>query len=73
MGDKILVVSGDSVRIRKGNSTAYSIITTVKKGTVLIPVLDKKDNPLVSADGWNAVTLDGQVGWISNKYVREGR
>ena len=73
VGDKILVVSGDSVRIRKGNSTAYSIITTVKKGTVLIPVLDKKDNPLVSADGWNAVVLDGQVGWISNKYVREGR
>ena len=48
-------------------------MTTVKKGTVLIPVLDKKDNPLVSADGWNAVVLDGQVGWISNKYVREGR
>lgn len=65
-----LQVTGDSVRVRAGNSTKYSILTTVKKGNKLTPVLGKDDKPLISKNGWYAVERNEQIGWISGTYIK---
>lgn len=66
-----LEVTGDSVRIRKGDDTGYSIITTVKKGNKLIPILGQDDKPIISKNGWYAVKGNDQIGWISGKYIKQ--
>ena len=65
-----LNVTGDSVRIRTGDSTGYSIITTVKKDNKLIPILGQDDKPLISKNGWYAIKSNDQIGWISGKYIK---
>lgn len=64
-----LEVTGSSVRIRTGDSTGYSIITTVKKGNKLIPILGQDNKPLISKNGWYAVKSNDKIGWISGKYA----
>ena len=61
---KVIIVSeGGKVNIRKGNSTAYGVVTTAAPGTTL-------DYVAAAANGWNAVVVSGQVGWVSGKYSR---
>ena len=66
-----LEVTADSVRIRKGNSTKYGILTTVHKGNKLIPILDLNNKPLRAANGWYAVDHGENIGWISGNYIKE--
>ena len=66
-----LQVTGGSVRIRTGDSTKFSILTTVKKGTKLTPILNKDNKPITSINGWYAVMQSEQIGWISGKYIKE--
>ncbi len=54
-------VTGDSVNVRYGPSTSYSISKTVNKGDTL---------EKVNASGWSPVKVNGQVLWISSKYVK---
>lgn len=56
-------ITGDSVNIRCGNGTQYGRITAVKKGTALEYVI-------TAANGWNAVVVNGQVGWVSGVYSK---
>lgn len=65
---KILVTTAN-VNIRTGDSTDYNIIQAVTGGTILEPVLGKDEKPLISANGWYAVKQEGQIGWVSGKYV----
>ena len=65
-----LEVTGGSVRVRAGDSTSYSILTTVKKGNKLVPILGQDDKPLISKNGWYAVQRNDQIGWISGKYIK---
>lgn len=65
-----LEVTGSSVRIRTGDSTGYSIITTVKKGNKLVPILGQNNKPLISKNGWYAVKGNDKIGWISGKYIK---
>ena len=57
---KIVAESG-RVNVRVGNGTEYSRITSVADGTTF---------PFVAtaANGWNAIVINGQVGWVSGKY-----
>lgn len=66
-----LEVTGNSVRVRQGNSTSFSIITTVHKGNKLIPVLDMSNKPVRAVNGWYAINCGDKIGWISNKYIKE--
>lgn len=66
-----LEVIGDSVRVRPGDSTSYSILTTTKKGKKLTPILGQDNKPLVSKAGWYAIKCNDQIGWISGKYVKQ--
>lgn len=68
---KYLVVNTSTLNLRAGDSTAYPILTAVKKGDKLVPVLDKKNKPLVSANGWYAVYRDADVAWCSGNLVKE--
>ena len=68
----LLRVTGDSVRIRTGDSTSYSIITIVKKRSPLVPILDQNNNPLKSKNNWYAVKSGNQIGWICGSYIKEG-
>lgn len=53
--------SGGKVNIRTGNGTSYSRITSVAPGTMLEYVAS-------SFNGWQAVKIADQVGWISGEY-----
>ncbi|TKH03235.1 D-alanyl-D-alanine carboxypeptidase [Peribacillus simplex] len=52
-----------NLNVRTGPSTANKIITTVKQGTKLT-VTGKNVN------GWLKVSLNGQAGYVSSKYVK---
>jgi len=60
---EIVASQGGKVNIRVGNSTAYARITTVAAGTRL-PYIATAEN------GWMAVVVGAQIGWVSPKYSR---
>ena len=61
---KVVVVSdGGSVNIRRGNGTEYARITSTAPGTTF-------DHVATAANGWHAIVVNGQVGWVSGKYSR---
>lgn len=66
----MIEVTGNSVNVRSGNSTKYSIITRVPKGTKLTPILDKDGNPLINENGWYCFSNDSQICWISETYSK---
>lgn len=55
--------AGGSVNIRKGHSTAYDPVTTARNGDQF-PYVAEADN------GWLAVDLGPQVGWVSPMYAK---
>lgn len=65
-----LEVIGNSVNIRRGDSTAGSIIKVAEKGDKIEAALDTNGKPIISAEKWNAVRIDGEIGWICGKYVK---
>lgn len=65
-----LEVTGQSVRVRAGDSTKYPILTTVHLGNKLIPILDLNNEPLKSKNNWFAIERNDQIGWISGKYIK---
>ena len=60
---EIVASQGGKVNVRVGNSTAYARITAVAAGTRL-PYIATADN------GWMAVVVGAQIGWVSPKYSR---
>lgn len=56
-----IVSKGGNVNIRTGNSSEYAKITSVKPGSRFIYVA-------TAANGWNAIEINGQVGWVSGEY-----
>lgn len=65
-----LEVTGNSVNTRKGDSTSFEKITTVNKGAKLTPILNKAGEPIVSKNGWYAIEINNQIGWISGNYIK---
>ena len=63
-GVVVIEADGGAVNIRYGNGTKYAVITTVKDGTVL-------DWVATADNGWHAVVVGTQVGWVSGKYSRK--
>lgn len=60
----VIVSQGGKVNIRVGNNTKYSRISLVAPGTVF--------NYVATADnGWNAVIIGSQVGWVSGEFSRK--
>lgn len=63
-GTTVVIVSeGGMVNVRAGNGTQYSRISSVAPGTAF-------DYVASTANGWHAVVIAGQVGWISGKYSK---
>ena len=59
-------VNTDSLNMRKGAGTSYSVITKLSKGTV-VDVLESASN------GWKKVkTSNGTIGWVSGSYLANG-
>ena len=59
-------VNTDSLNMRKGAGTSYSIITKLSRGTV-VDVLESASN------GWKKVkTSNGTTGWVSGSYLTTG-
>ncbi len=56
-----IVCNSGTVNIRVGNSTDYARITAVADGTVF-------DHVATAANGWHAVKVGSQGGWVSGKY-----
>ena len=60
---QIFAENGGSVNVRVGNSTDFKSITTVKSGATF-------DHVATAANGWNAIVIGKQVGWVSGKYPK---
>lgn len=58
----VIVSEGGKVNIRTGNGTGYTRITSVAPGTVFEYVA-------TAVNGWHAVIVNGQVGWVSGSYA----
>ena len=59
-------VTADSLNVRKGAGTSYSVITKLSKGTV-VDVLESASN------GWKKIkTSNGTIGWVSGSYLANG-
>ena len=59
----MVAITGGSVYVRVGNGTNYRIITTVKAGMTF-------DHVATARNGWNAIVINAQVGWVSGKYSK---
>ena len=60
---KKVEITGRSVNIRRGNGTQYDRITTMPAGARLEYVA-------TAGNGWNAVVIGNQVGWVSGDYSK---
>lgn len=61
-GTKVKIVCDNgTVNIRVGNGTEYARITAAADGTVF-------EHIAIAANGWHAVKVGSQVGWVSGKY-----
>lgn len=60
---KQVVITGASVNIRKGPGTQYGRITILPHGTSL-------DYVATAMNGWHAVVVGEQVGWISGTFSK---
>ena len=58
-----VAITGGSVYVRVGNGTNYRAITTLKAGMTF-------DHVATARNGWNAIAINGQVGWVSGKYSK---
>ena len=59
-------VNTDSLNVRTGAGTSYSIITKLSRGTV-VDVLESASN------GWKKIkTSNGTIGWVSGSYLANG-
>ena len=56
-----IVCASGSVNIRVGNDTKYSRITSVKDGATFEWIA-------TAENGWHAIVVNAQVGWVSGKY-----
>ena len=60
---KQVIITGVSVNIRKGPDTSFGRITSLPDGTSL-------DYVATAMNGWHAVVVGDQVGWISGEYSK---
>ena len=58
---EIVTKNGGTVNVRVGNGTGYEIIKEVPTGEVLEYIA-------TAQNGWNAVIVGTQVGWVSGEY-----
>lgn len=56
-----VLVTGNNVNIRSGPGTSYDVVKVVSNGTVL---------PLVNAENWRPVLINGEIRWISEAYSK---
>ena len=64
-GSTSAIVTADSLRIRKGPGTAYSVEGSLKAGDTVTPLLRQ--------NGWVRIrTKNGVIGWVSAQYIRSG-
>lgn len=63
-GMKKVIVTGNTVNVRSGPGTQYKVLKIAKLG---------EEYPYVAtaeANGWPAIEIGGEIGWISNKYAQ---
>ena len=56
-----IVCGSGSVNIRVGNDTKYGRITSVKNGATFEWIA-------TAENGWHAIVVNAQIGWVSGKY-----
>ena len=56
-----VMITGGSVYVRVGIGTNYRASTTLMASMVF-------DHVATARNGWNAIVINGQVGWVSGKY-----
>lgn len=57
----VITCDGGTVNIRVGNDTSYQRITAVKDGVRLEWIA-------TAVNGWHAIAIGSQIGWVSGKY-----
>ena len=59
----LLYTEDGSVNMRAGNGTQYAILRSARAG-------DTFNYVATASNGWNAVEINNQVGWVSGKYSK---
>lgn len=59
----VIVSAGGKVNVRCGNGITFSRITSVKNGTAFEWIA-------TAQNGWHAIVVNGQVGWVSGQYSK---
>ena len=60
-GGQTVIISGNTVNVRKGPETGYGIVTIVRRGETY-PYIATAPN------GWLCIKIGDGTAWISNKY-----
>lgn len=55
-----VTITGNTVNVRSGPGTKYSVLDVAKKGETY---------PAVTMDGWIPVDMGSMIGWVSDKYA----
>ena len=64
VGTMVVIVSeGGKVNVRCSNGITFSRITSVKNGTAFEWIA-------TAQNGWHAIVVNGQVGWVSGQYSK---
>lgn len=58
-----IVSKGGNVNVRNGNGSEYARISSVKPGSRFAYVA-------TAVNGWNAIAINGQIGWVSGDYSK---
>lgn len=59
----VIASQGGKVNVRYGNGTNYARMTAVQPGS-------RHSHVATAANGWNAIVINGKVGWVSGNYSR---
>lgn len=65
----VITITGESVNVRRGDTTEFEKVGLVRKGDKLHFVLGEDKKPIVSANGWYAVYFENIIAWVSGKYA----
>lgn len=57
-----IVITGSSVNVRKGPSTSFPVLKVAQNGDTF---------EAVDCDGWRPILVNGEVGWVSEKYSKK--
>jgi uncharacterized protein YgiM (DUF1202 family) len=65
-------INGDNVNVRTGPGTSYGIVTTLNSGDQVSVSCTAQGDNVNGNSQWDRVDVNGQTGYVADKYVNDG-